>query len=124
MLELISWENIPFSNEIDTSNPQTKQSSTFLGVLPLGELLELFHLHEASDRRDKVFALLGVSCPAAYSSSPLHPDYTRSWSSVFEGLIKYLLGSSVIVTTVEHHEIAVILALVTLSALSFRLNPE
>jgi hypothetical protein len=32
-----------------------------LGIRPLGELIDMYHTYKATDRRDKVFALLGMS---------------------------------------------------------------
>jgi hypothetical protein len=56
-----------------------------LDFLPLGELLELFHTRKASDQRDKVFALLGVSHTTSVLGPPLQLDYTLTWSTVSRG---------------------------------------
>ncbi|KAH7309925.1 hypothetical protein B0I35DRAFT_453508 [Stachybotrys elegans] len=40
----------------------TSRSGRFsLGIRPLGELMDMYHTREAADRRDKVYALLGMS---------------------------------------------------------------
>jgi hypothetical protein len=32
-----------------------------LGIRPLGELIDMYHTHKATDLRDKIYALLGMS---------------------------------------------------------------
>jgi hypothetical protein len=36
-------------------------SSSSLDICPLGELVDMYHTHEATKRHDKVYALLGMS---------------------------------------------------------------
>src|SRR5690348_662809 len=54
---------------------------SFLTVRPLGELLDMFHTHEATERHDKLYALLGMSSDAL-NADDLLPDYKLSWGEV------------------------------------------
>jgi hypothetical protein len=65
----------------------------------------MFHTHEATERVDKVYALLGMS-----SDDPpgLLPDYKVLWENLFEGLIKFILSKQVYVKTWGDEERAVI----------------
>ena len=80
---------------------------SFLAICPLGELLDMFHAHEATWRHDKVYALLGMSTDAR-NAVDLLPDYKISWGEVFQRLIKFLLHKQVSVKTWDKNEVAVI----------------
>ncbi|KAK0717586.1 hypothetical protein B0T26DRAFT_751622 [Lasiosphaeria miniovina] len=60
-----------------------------LGVRALRELINMFHNRDATDRRDKVYALLGMSSDAPAS---LSPDYTVPWSDLLRRLTGNLFG--------------------------------
>ena len=77
---------------------QPTSSMPSFNILPLGELLRLFQGNEATDKRDKVYALLGLSSDNDISPQ-LRPDYTKSWSTLFQQVIKHILGSSPLVET-------------------------
>jgi hypothetical protein len=49
--------------------------SSRLDVLPLRILLDMFHNNNATDRRDKIYALVGMSSEASLS---INIDYTKS----------------------------------------------
>ncbi|GKU10149.1 unnamed protein product, partial [Fusarium langsethiae] len=84
------------------------QSGRFsLDIHPLSTLVELYHTRKATDRRDKVYALLGMSSDDP-SGAGLSADYTIPWSQVFEIFIKYTLSASVSVKIWDDSEIAVI----------------
>jgi hypothetical protein len=70
-----------------------RASSLELASLP--ELIDMFRMHEATDRRDKIYALLGMS-----KNAQLSPDYNIVWSSVFQKLIPEILGPTANVTIV------------------------
>jgi hypothetical protein len=80
---------------------------SFLAIRPLGELLDMFHTHEATERHDKVYALLGMSSDAR-NAADLLPDYKVPWKEVFQQLIKFLLCKQVSVETWNDKEVAVI----------------
>jgi hypothetical protein len=72
-----------------------------LEIRRLAELVDMFHTREASDPRDKVYALLGMS-----SDDPgkvgLRPNYEISWKELFQQLVKFVLGKDVSVETFDH----------------------
>ncbi|KAH9216671.1 heterokaryon incompatibility protein-domain-containing protein, partial [Leptodontidium sp. 2 PMI_412] len=80
---------------------------SFLAIRPLGELLDMFHSHEATERHDKVYALLGMASDTLNAANLL-PDYEVPWGEVFQRLVKFLLGEQVSVETWNHWEMAVI----------------
>jgi tetratricopeptide (TPR) repeat protein len=80
---------------------------SFLAIRPLGELLDMFHVHEATERHDKVYALLGMSSDALHAAD-LFPNYDVPWGQVFQKLIKFLLGKRVSLETWDTKEMAVI----------------
>src|SRR3569833_778144 len=80
-----------------------------LHIASLGELLDMYHDRKATDLRDKVYALLGMS-----SDLPggITPDYGRPWKEVFCHLVKSFVGEKASVTTgdvkEDEEEIAII----------------
>ncbi|KAL5328321.1 hypothetical protein ACEPPN_001820 [Leptodophora sp. 'Broadleaf-Isolate-01'] len=69
-----------------------------LNVRSLAELIDMFHTRKASDVRDKVYALLGMSSDDP-GKAGLQPDYKISWEELFQQLIKFILGKDVSVET-------------------------
>jgi hypothetical protein len=70
----------------------SKENESFtLNIRPLPQLLDMFHTHHATDIRDKVYAILGMS-PSIPRSARLFPDYNREWSVLYENLIRFTLG--------------------------------
>ncbi len=61
-----------------------------LGIAPLSELIDIYHAREASDCRDKVYALLGMSSDN-HKSGDLSPDYNVPWKTLFQQFIKLIL---------------------------------
>src|SRR4051812_45557292 len=57
----------------------------------LGELIDMYHTHEASKRHDKVYALLGMSTDDL-SLARISPDYGVPWEELLKRIIKHLLG--------------------------------
>ncbi|KAK3340829.1 heterokaryon incompatibility protein-domain-containing protein, partial [Neurospora tetraspora] len=73
----------------------TSQSDNFsLDIRPLGELIEMYHTREATDRRDKVYALLGMSSDNP-TAAGLFADYKISWKQLFNKLIHFFLSELV-----------------------------
>ena len=86
----------------------TSQTDNFsLDIRPLGELIEMYHTREAKDRRDKVYALLGMSSDNP-TAAGLFADYNISWKQLFNKLIHFLLPKLVSVDLSDDKEIAVI----------------
>ncbi|KIM99850.1 hypothetical protein OIDMADRAFT_125975 [Oidiodendron maius Zn] len=77
------------------------------GRLSLGELIDMYHTREATERHDKVYALLGMSSDDP-SGAVLSPNYTLPWKELLQGLVKYILSKEVSVVTWNEMEIAVI----------------
>ncbi|WPJ64063.1 hypothetical protein SMAC4_13733 [Sordaria macrospora] len=70
----------------------TNQSDNFsLDIRPLGELIEMYYTREATDRRDKVYALLGMSSDNT-TAAGLFADYEISWKQLFNKLIHFFLS--------------------------------
>ncbi|KAF1968541.1 hypothetical protein BU23DRAFT_655767, partial [Bimuria novae-zelandiae CBS 107.79] len=78
-----------------------------LDICPLGELMDMYHAHEATKRHDKVYALLGMSSDDL-SKAGLLPDYGVPWEELLQRLTKYLLSEEISVETWDDKEIAVI----------------
>ena len=76
-------------------------------VCSLGELIDMYHTHEATERHDKVYALLGMSSGDA-SKANLLPNYKVSWAELFQQLAKFLLCEEITIETWADREIAVI----------------
>ena len=78
---------------------------TLLGTRSIAELVNTFHSHEATDRRDKVFALLGLG---ANVPMELSANYDISWGEVFRRLIRCCIGNSeAYIETWDDQEIAI-----------------
>ncbi|KAH9203921.1 heterokaryon incompatibility protein-domain-containing protein, partial [Leptodontidium sp. 2 PMI_412] len=65
-----------------------------LNIRCLVELIDMFHTRKATDVRDKVYALLGMSSDDP-SGVGLRPDYEVSWKELFRKLINSVLGKNV-----------------------------
>lgn len=85
----------------------TSQAGRFsLDICHLGQLVDMYHNHQATDDRDRIYALLGMS-----SDDPgtlgLLVDYEISWTKLFKQLVHSILGS-VTVNTWDEKAVAVI----------------
>jgi hypothetical protein len=89
------------------SEPGSGASSS-LALAPLTELLERFHMHDATDRRDKIYALLGMSNDF-YGSPTLRVDYDKPWSVLLHDVVAQFLGPNVSINTWEEKEEAVVI---------------
>jgi len=69
-----------------------------LKIRPLAELVDMFHTRQASNPRDKIYALLGMSSDHP-SKADLQPNYEISWEKLFQQLVKFVLGQDVSVET-------------------------
>jgi hypothetical protein len=107
VLMFMNQSSGPFPLLQKLADLQPTNSMPSFNVLPLGDLLRLFQGHEATDKRDKIYALLGLSSDNDVSPQ-LRPDYTKSWSNLFRQVITHVLGSSPLVKTDEDTEQAII----------------
>ena len=78
-----------------------------LGIGSLGELIDMYHGHEATEWHDRVFALLGMASDDL-SGSGILPDYKVPWAELFRQLNKFLLGGQVSVKTWPKMDLAVV----------------
>jgi hypothetical protein len=67
----------------------------------------MYCTREASERHDKIFALLGMSSDDP-TAAGLSPDYGIPWEGLLERLVRYLFGEQVAVKTWPERELAVI----------------
>src|SRR4051812_15119224 len=90
----------------DISSPPGSRFS--LDIRPLGDLIDMYHNRQATDRRDKVYALLGMSSEDSVAAS-LSPDYEKTtWGELFQKLTQLLLSQQLSVEAWSHSEIAII----------------
>ncbi|KAF2124589.1 HET-domain-containing protein, partial [Dothidotthia symphoricarpi CBS 119687] len=106
ILRLMSWSATPLRCPILSPTCHDYEAISSLDIGLLAELVEMFHTQEASDRRDKIFALLGMS--SDQHKHGLQPDYKISWSLMFQRLIHNTLGPHHVATTWDDKEQAVI----------------
>jgi ankyrin repeat protein len=76
-----------------------------LDICSLGELMDMYHTHEATKRHDKVYALLGMSSDDL-SKVNLLPDYGVPWEELLQRLANFLLPEKISVETWRNREIA------------------
>ncbi|CVL08087.1 related to HETEROKARYON incompatibility protein [Fusarium mangiferae] len=86
----------------------TSRSGRFsLDICPLGTLVDMYHTRQATERRDKVYALLGMSSDDPIIAG-LSANYEISWGRLFQQLVNFFLSERVSVDTWDDKEIAVI----------------
>jgi hypothetical protein len=78
-----------------------------LDICRLGELMDMYHAHEATKPHDKVYALLGMSSDDL-SKVGLLPDYDVPWDELLQRLAKFLLSEKISVETWGDKEITAI----------------
>jgi ankyrin repeat protein len=76
-------------------------------ICSLGELLDMYHAHEATKRHDKIYALLGMSSDDL-SKVDLSPNYKIPWEELLQRLTKFLLCEEISVQTQRDKEIAIL----------------
>jgi hypothetical protein len=89
--------------------PSVHMSTQVLDIAPLADLVEMFHMSSATDRGDKVYALLGLRSDRL-AKDVLVPTYEKPWAHVSKELTEHVLGSRTISTTWEDIECAVLAA--------------
>ncbi|KAL9473464.1 hypothetical protein ACSS6W_007844 [Trichoderma asperelloides] len=80
-----------------------------LDIRSLGELIDMYHAHEATERHDKIFALLGMSSDNP-ATAGLIPNYKITWDELMAQAVRFVLGEKVVVKTWVHLQAAVISA--------------
>lgn len=79
------------------------KGQSHLAIEPLLDLIDRFHAHDATDPRDKVYALWGL-CSDSDAMRNLQPDYTRDWKTLMEELGKTIFGQNSIVSASSYHQ--------------------
>ncbi|KAM0309730.1 hypothetical protein ACHAO8_008777 [Botrytis cinerea] len=86
----------------------TSSSDNFsLDIRPLSELMETYYTREATDDRDKVYALLAM-CSDSPTSAGLLPDYTILWEQLFQQLVRFILCKEINVRFPQDRKEAII----------------
>ncbi|TFB01906.1 hypothetical protein CCMA1212_006340 [Trichoderma ghanense] len=80
-----------------------------LDIRPLSGLIDLYHAHEATERHDKIFALLGMSSDNP-GASGLTPDYKIPWDELMARLVRFILGERVLVWSWNRQQAAAVFA--------------
>jgi hypothetical protein len=75
-----------------------KQGRVSLGMCSLGELVDMYHTHEATKPHDTIYALLGM-CSDDISGAGLQPNYSIQWKILMQNLVKFILGDQASVAT-------------------------
>jgi hypothetical protein len=86
--------------------PDFKSSSSkrmTLNISTLGELMSMYNTHQASQRHDKVYALLGMASDDI-ADAGLSPDYNVPWEELQRRLFSFLLGAHVSIKTWPEEE--------------------
>ncbi|KAE8364508.1 hypothetical protein BDV27DRAFT_157741 [Aspergillus caelatus] len=78
-----------------------------LRICPLEDLTTMYNSREATDHRDKVYALLGMSSDN-YGPAAILPDYTVPWKDVLCRLIRLYIGGQACVQTWDDEDVAMI----------------
>ncbi|PQE30874.1 hypothetical protein CJF32_00011334 [Rutstroemia sp. NJR-2017a WRK4] len=79
-------------------------------ICTLGELIDMYHNHEATLLHDKIYALFGMSGMSSddLSKANLLPNYEVEWEELLQRLAKFLLCERISIDTWSGKEIAVI----------------
>lgn len=104
--QLIDWDAPPSQDPTSNANTDLQKHTNSLRISVIGELLERFRDQKATDRRDMVFALLGMSIDGA--AELLAPSYTKDWADVFADLIRHILKPCSLTIASDNSHLAVI----------------
>ncbi|KAL8371985.1 hypothetical protein RB595_001685 [Gaeumannomyces hyphopodioides] len=78
-----------------------------LNIRPLSELVDMYKYRKATDLRDKVYALLGMSSDDT-DAAGLSANYAIPWRDVFRNVVLFCLSDQASVTTWDEKEVAVV----------------
>ena len=85
-------------------NVTTDANGFSFPINPIGQLIDKYHTRKATDRRDKIYALLGMCS----DNHGILADYASLWSGLLRQLIHFLLGREASVDTWDEGEFAII----------------
>ncbi|CAH0040078.1 unnamed protein product [Clonostachys rhizophaga] len=80
-----------------------------LNMRPLSQLVDTYHTRQATDRRDMVYALLGMSSDdfSVLDDAGLSPNYQMPWKEVFRNLVKFATSDQMSVKVWDGKQVAV-----------------
>lgn len=78
-----------------------------LGISSLGSLIDMYHVHEATQIYDKVFALLGMSLNDL-TQSELPIDYSVPMETSMQRVLKHVISDKTIITIWHNKQLAMI----------------
>ncbi|KAI0115541.1 HET domain protein [Nemania sp. FL0031] len=81
-----------------SKNVAPRSGNFSLDMSTLGELIDMYHNREATDSRDKVYALLGMSSDG-HSAGGLSANYEISWKDLFRQFVNFAVGPKGLVET-------------------------
>jgi hypothetical protein len=79
------------------------QGRLSLDICSMGELVDMYHSHNATKQHDKIFALIGM-CSEELKGTGLEPNYSVSWETLMHSLVKFLLNGYETVSTNDSGE--------------------
>ena len=74
---------------------ESLKGEAHLNIDLLVDLIDRFHIHDATDPRDKIYALWGLSSDSV-SIGVLQPDYEKKWGDLMEELGAFVFGSDAV----------------------------
>lgn len=77
------------------------------GDICLGQLIDMYHSHQATSKHDKVYALLGLSSDDPNTPS-LKPNYNLPWIEVYRQTASYIFPGNCSVETWPDRDAAII----------------
>ena len=82
---------------------------TSLETNTLAELIDMYHTHEATERHDKIFALLGMSSNDL-TAAGLSPDYSVPWAKVFMNVLHFVFDKLFPIKVLGDGDLAIVKA--------------
>jgi hypothetical protein len=73
-------------------------SRATLDICTLGELMTMYNAHQATQRHDKIYALIGMASDDIHDAG-LSPDYSVLWKELQRRLFCFLLGKQISIKT-------------------------
>jgi hypothetical protein len=74
-----------------------------LDICSLGELISMYRAHNATQRHDRIYALLGMSTDDL-STARISPNYSVRWEELLRRLATFVLGEKISVRVGENEE--------------------
>ncbi|KAB8223712.1 heterokaryon incompatibility protein-domain-containing protein [Aspergillus novoparasiticus] len=102
---------------------RSKQHFDSQGSVSIGQLIDMYRFHEASNSHDKLYALLGLSADDL-RTPVLEPNYSIPWYQVFKHITKYILSRECLVKTWPGIDTAVIKGKGSILGLIVSVNEE